>query len=190
MPDMMPDFSVPYPLARRWAVWAAGGAKPAKGGRGKKAVDSAAPAVQGGFDTIQSMWQWLNTLPTPSRMGYETTLHVFQEGVSPSWEDPRNASGGRWTWNTTQPAAADVMWLRLCLMTCGETLEPDYGAFEITGLVITKKRAYIRISVWTADRLQADRLLRIGGTLKSDLALPLVEYQDHGAQFNVFRYVV
>ena len=47
------------------------------------------------FDTVQTFWMMYQHLRRPTAMPYGTTLHIFQSGIKPVWEDPALAKGSR-----------------------------------------------------------------------------------------------
>ena len=61
--------------------------------------------------TVEDFWSLYNHIETPSKLPFGSDYSLFkvlesldkkfitilsQEGIFPDWEDPRNASGGRW----------------------------------------------------------------------------------------------
>jgi len=186
-----------YPLERAWAVWYNGRAKrpPPRPGRPPPRGDEfTTPTRVGSFDTVSSLWRYMNNIAPPSELKQDVNLFIFQGATEPQWEHPDNKSGGRWTFSVdnSNAAAADTAWTVVYLALVGETLDPG---FEIVGVTASRRRHYIRISVWTKDRKNDSAVLEIGHTLKRILAVPLgpglkIEYQDHGAAFESYRHTL
>lgn len=47
------------------------------------------------FSTAEEFWRVINNVSSPSRLSY-ADYSVFRSGVTPMWEDPVCAKGGRW----------------------------------------------------------------------------------------------
>jgi translation initiation factor 4E len=188
-----------FPLERKWAVWFSGPAAappPARQARGRKPEkpEPLPPKRIGDFACIVAMWQQMKILPAPSCYAVDGSLYVFQEEIDPFWEHPCNANGGRWMFsiptekNGDAGTDTDAAWRRLWLALAGETLDPDQ---EVTGIILSRRRFYTRFSIWTKDKLCADRIMQIGGRIKDQLSAGVkIEYQDHGAQFGDYRYTL
>jgi hypothetical protein len=183
-----------HPLERVWAIWISGGQKlPDRGGSGggkrRGASTDRGPMELrriGEFGTIEDLWRWLNNLPRPSELAVDANLFIFQDDVDPAWEHPANKAGGRWVNSST--SIPDNAWRDLCLGLFGETLDAQR---EVTGLVLSRRRAYVRVSIWTRNKTKKDELLGIGHAAKAALRVKKLEYQDHGASYDVgSRYTI
>lgn len=192
------DLEAIYPLERTWAVWWSGGRKlPGRGApkgrhdtRRNGKVPPSAPEITraGAFDSIQTFWCWFNNLPPPSRLAVDANLFIFQDGIDPAWEHPDNKEGGRWV--TSATALPDDSWRDLVLGLVGETLDLIETP-EITGLVLSRRRAYFRVSVWTRNKTKDTEVMTIGRRAKDLLAVPGMEYQDHAVGYDAgYRHVV
>jgi translation initiation factor 4E len=178
------DQATPYPLERAWDVWASFGQKfPNRTGRRRGALPSRAPIELvnlGGFATVQDFWCWHNNLPAPSTLPIDGNLFLFQRGIDPAWEDPANVNGGRWV--ASAAVVPDEAWLGLCMALVGEHLDP--GA-EVTGLVLSRRRDYGRVSVWTREKTKEAEVMLVGRRLRELLGAKSaeLEYQDHGVGY-------
>jgi translation initiation factor 4E len=178
--------SLQHPLEREWRVWFTPAVrKPPRGHKGPS-VDEP-PSDIGYFRTIEFMWRYMNNLPEPGKLAIGANMYIFESDVKPSWEDPGNIRGGRWTFSIDRAESADETWKTIYLMLFGETLDPDK---QIVGIALARRRLYTRISVWTRDRENDVATLAIGKILKAELARPSIEYQDHGAEFESYRHVI
>ena len=180
-----------FPLKREWGVWFSGPAPAASKGRRTKPIIEE-PGRHGGFSCIATMWQWMNNLPPPSRIAVDGTIHLFQKGVEPFWEDPANTNGGRWMFSIPiengNDSAADAAWESLFLGLFGETLDPGS---EIVGVVLARRRNYTRFSVWTRNKLNNGVVLLIGNRVNAFVPNGChLEYQDHGAAFGEYRHAI
>jgi translation initiation factor 4E len=164
-------------LDRSWDVWVsvrtAGGV----------------PRVAGGFSTVGDMWRLMNNLPAPSRAPVEANICQFQSGVHPTWEDERNERGGRWMFSVASPRDADVAWRNLYVALSGETLDPKY---DVVGIIMARRRNYTRFSVWTRDKDDEEAVLAVGVRIRAAVAAKklVLEYQDHGAAYDQYRYTM
>ena len=48
------------------------------------------------FSTVQDFWSIYQHLKRPNQLEQGTQINLFVKGIKPEWEDPQNASGGRW----------------------------------------------------------------------------------------------
>lgn len=46
--------------------------------------------------TVEEFWSTYNYLKRPNDLSSTTDYHFFRDGIKPTWEDPKNAKGGKW----------------------------------------------------------------------------------------------
>ena len=46
--------------------------------------------------TVEQFWSTYNYLKRPNDLSSTTDYHFFRDGIKPTWEDPKNAKGGKW----------------------------------------------------------------------------------------------
>ncbi|KAK4049482.1 hypothetical protein OIO90_005433 [Microbotryomycetes sp. JL221] len=116
-------------------------------------------------------------------------LHFFRTGVSPTWEDPWNAKGGRLT--ISPPAAVfESVYERLLLLVAGSVLEMQATAAhednkskkseetgQIIGVVASRRARGDRIEVWLGgtDQLQppnSEWIDKLKESLSEQLGMP------------------
>ena len=87
-----------------------------------------------------------------------TDFHLFKEGISPTWEDAQNKSGGKWMLKLKKGIASRY-WEDVLLAVIGEQF--DVGP-EICGAVLSVRSNEDIISVWnkTADSNEAVNKIR------------------------------
>ena len=135
----------------------------------------------GHFTTLESFFDTFATLHRPSRLEKNSNYHFFKNGVKPLWEDPENASGGRWVITLRDrgqtagsraghEALLDRSWMWLVLALIGETLEEND---LVTGAVCSLRGKGDRITVWTRRKEPVDEINSLGQRL-----LELLELQD------------
>jgi len=157
------------PLNRTWALWA----------RNVEAKDG--DKIVAKFRTIGDMWRVMNYLPTDI-LRLENSVMYFQDGISPTWEDEANRSGGRWMYqldgNTPSTVAAIAKaWEILCLEVFGEGISPNSN--EVIGIVLNRREKYTRFSVWTRHALDAKETKMVGAGIRHFVTGAKLEYLRH-----------
>jgi len=188
-----------YPLSIAWNIWYV-----SKYSENKMYNES--PKTICGFACVDTMWRWMMQKELqPGSLITGSDLFIFKSGVEPTWEDHNNKFGGRWTASMVKGIAE--AWMSVYLGLIGGTLDP---AGVVIGATIAKRKNYTRISVWTNDRTSPENL-KIGKIIKKYLmdanvamqmpivkgmkrplmSSPRLEYQDHGANYDVpMRHVL
>jgi hypothetical protein len=46
--------------------------------------------------TVEQFWSTYNYLKRPNDLSSTTDYHFFRDGIKPTWEDSKNAKGGKW----------------------------------------------------------------------------------------------
>ncbi|KAF4724027.1 hypothetical protein FOZ63_027788 [Perkinsus olseni] len=139
------------------------------------------------FSTAEDFWRVINNVSSPSRLSY-ADYSVFRSGVSPMWEDPVCAKGGRWivavdrfmrrdARSSGQEEALDESWLNVMLSLIGGSTYLDDSTGEdipICGSVCSMRKYNCKIALWvgTADE---DILMKAGRQFKESLK-PLIDY--------------
>jgi len=133
------------------------------------------------FHTVEDFWCLHNNIYPPSRLVSGSNYHLFKTGIEPKWEDPKNASGGKWIFvlpRNLKPHI-DEFWLRTVLSLIGENyIESE----EICGCVVSIRKTGDKISLWTSNALNTEGILAIGETMRTCLEIPpdvKIGYQVH-----------
>ena len=58
--------------------------------------------------TVEQFWSTYNYLKRPNDLSSTTDYHFFRDGIKPTWEDPKNAKGGKWIVSGT--AVVEIQW--------------------------------------------------------------------------------
>ena len=83
-------------------------------------------AVQkiGSFDSVEGFFGIYDHLVKPHSLTSEshvTDYHLFREGISPTWEDPKNRNGGKWIVRLRKvEGLASLYWEDLIMALVGE----------------------------------------------------------------------
>lgn len=111
---------------------------------------------------VAIMWQYLNNIPW-SDLHVGCDVLIFKKGIQPTWEDPANAGGGRWSAEVhgsfkldarTKNKAAASLWQDLVLLCLGHTF-PHVDL--ITGVAIgVRGNGNTRVCIWVRPLSRAD----------------------------------
>jgi hypothetical protein len=99
-------------------------------------------------------------------------LFVMRKGITPTWEDLKNRSGGAFSFKVYNKNVPSV-WKELCYLLCGETLINDDEIYKsVNGISISPKKSFCIIKIWMSGCLNQDpkiitpvNLLSINGCL-------------------------
>jgi len=135
--------------------------------------------VIGEFATVEEFCRYFNWLKPPSLLEKNSNYHIFKSGIKPMWEDPANASGGKWVLTMkNNPTLLDRCWNWLAMALVGEELE---DGDEICGAVVSLRTKVDRIQLWTRSKDDVDRLNGIGKKLVK--LLDISEADNIGLEF-------
>ncbi|KAL2913423.1 eukaryotic translation initiation factor 4E [Polyrhizophydium stewartii] len=169
-------FTVKHPLQNRWTLWfdAPSSKKTTQKDWGqnlKKIVT---------IDSVEDFWGVYNNVVGTSEIPTSSNYHLFKEGIEPAWEDPANTRGGKWSFMLTKQKKGpelDKYWLHTMLACVGEQF--TYGE-EITGAVVSIRKAQDRICVWTRHADEREKCLKIGEEFKALLpTTDKIAFQSH-----------
>ena len=147
----------------------------------------------GEFDTIFTFWQYWNHFPhadpaslfedpdTKMKVIVEglnksiEAIGVFQDSISPAWEDPINAQGCDLCIRRYQSDFHTLkeLWEKLVLSVIGETLPHNH---EIAGCRVVDKKQNYKFELWLkTDILQAndEKLIQIKSAFSKLFGVPL-----------------
>lgn len=101
------------------------------------------------FDTIEETVVLFETLP--EQMVKNCMLFVMKEGIQPIWEDPKNRTGGCFSYKVTNKNVVNT-WKYLAYYLIGETLAVDVNKSQlINGITISPKKNFCIIKVWLSS---------------------------------------
>ncbi|GAA5839378.1 hypothetical protein JCM11251_003963 [Rhodosporidiobolus azoricus] len=163
------DFTVKHPLYAPWTLWFDSASKQDKA----KSWDDALSEVVS-FQSVEDFWGLYNNIIPPSLLSANSNYYLFKEGIKPAWEDVANAQGGKWSVQLPRgkyTEQIDSFWLYTMLAAIGETFETPYtpptssesdpspasaptplpSTFtnEICGVIVSARKAFFRINIWT-----------------------------------------
>ena len=100
-------------------------------------------------ETVEEMISLYNSVP--EKMTKNCMLFLMRKDINPTWEDPKNAKGGCFSFKISNKNVASI-WKELCYSAVGETLTSD-AKFQnaITGLTISPKKSFCIIKIWMSN---------------------------------------
>lgn len=129
------------------------------------------------FSSVESFWSLHTHLNPPSSLQPTTDYLLFHSGVRrPVWEDPLNASGGKWVLRLRK-GLADRLWEDLVIAVIGDQFDVEDG---ICGCVLSVRGSEDILSVWNRDERDAEAKARIRDGIRKALNLPpatIMEYK-------------
>ena len=142
------------------------------------------------LNTVEDFWIVQHHTKKPSHLDIGSNYHLFRTGVKPMWEDPANVQGGKWVATIASKdelARLDTLWEELLMSAIGEYLD---SGDEVVGVVLGKRRAQVKLAVWTKSKENLEMLQQLGKTFRKELGLEAgtaVEFFPHkdagGAEF-------
>eukprot|EP01105_Mastigella_eilhardi_P025599 TRINITY_DN701_c0_g1_i19.p2 TRINITY_DN701_c0_g1~~TRINITY_DN701_c0_g1_i19.p2 ORF type:complete len:300 (-),score=64.32 TRINITY_DN701_c0_g1_i19:1340-2239(-) len=137
----------------------------------------------GMFASIQEFWQsWCEMLQLfdPFRQG--SSVHVFRQGVSPTWEDPANCNGGKFSFGlkNLRPEEVRHTWFALVIAMMFGLIDE-----EISGVILHVRDWGCQFSVWNSRRLTPVEIQAVTSRLCCLIGKPRLpvkfNYHDHAA---------
>mmetsp|Transcript_24623 Transcript_24623/g.42399 ORF Transcript_24623/g.42399 Transcript_24623/m.42399 type:complete len:261 (-) Transcript_24623:925-1707(-) len=170
------DFSRKHLLQHRWTLYF--------DNLGKKASHSSWESNLkkiASFDTVEDFWCIYNNIQQASRLASGCNYHMFKDDVEPKWEDPWNENGGKWTYQIPQKQRhlLDHVWLEVLLALIGEQFD-DFD--DVCGVVVSLRRGFDKISLWTKSAHNEELQRHIGWQLKRVIGVDdrqMIGYQLH-----------
>lgn len=143
----------------------------------------------GSFDSVNGFFGIYDHLVKPSSVpaGCVADYHLFREGITPTWEDPRNKNGGKWIMRLrkTKEGLSSLYWEELLLSIIGE----DFGDLtdHICGAVVSIRANDDIVCLWNADANDSEATNRLRDLIREKLDLPQfisLEYKRHSLSRN------
>ncbi|GAA5975578.1 hypothetical protein JCM5350_002655 [Sporobolomyces pararoseus] len=177
------NFNVKHPLYSPWTLWFDSASKQDKAKSWEEALSKVIS-----FQSVEEFWGLYNNIIAPSHLSPNSNYYLFKQGIKPAWEDEANEKGGKWSVQLPRGKYAgeiDTYWLYTMLAAIGETFETPYSdpsasnstspaplpptfSNEITGVIVSARKAFFRINIWTRTSSPTDqeRIENIGRHFK------------------------
>lgn len=167
-PSSVGAVSDELPLQNCWTLWY--DEKVSKG----MERDSYASVLKrlGEFGTVQEFWRYMNHIEV-SNLPTGSNLRMFKSGIEPTWEDPANASGGKYVFEVPSGVAIREAWTYTLLALVGETFENNDS---ICGAVLSlRARNLSTINIWNANAYNSDDIARGEAAIQRLIVAKLAE---------------
>ena len=102
--------------------------------------------------TTKSVEETIAVMETiPDVLVKNCMLFVMREGIKPTWEDPKNRSGGCFSYKVVNKHIYNV-WKELCYVLVGNTISNDKSfVANVTGITISPKKNFCIVKIWLAN---------------------------------------
>ena len=100
------------------------------------------------IESVEEIMSLYDSLP--DQVIKNCMLFLMLDGVNPTWEDPRNAKGGCFSYKISNNSVADV-WRKLSYTLVGESIISNINKNNITGITISPKKNFCIIKIWMSD---------------------------------------
>lgn len=161
-----------HPLQNAWSLWFFEGDRTKTWEENLNEITS--------FETVEDFWSLYNHIKPPSEINIGNDYSLFKQGIKPMWEDPKNQSGGGWSFTCSKSFKGDLdnLWLDVLLCLIGEAFDHSE---EICGATINVRKTNSRINIWTMNCKNEEAVMEIGKKLKEVLRLRHIKinYESH-----------
>ncbi|KAG0198727.1 eukaryotic translation initiation factor 4E [Mortierella sp. GBA30] len=169
------NFNAKHPLNNSWTLWFDNPGKKSNANNWELSLKELIT-----FDTVEDFWGVYNNIMKTCDLSISSNYHLFKQGIKPMWEDPANKRGGKWSIqlprNKTM-SEIDNIWLYTMLACIGEAFEYES---EVCGAVVSVRKAFFRIALWTRSSDNQEVAMSIGRTLKKAANIDgVLEFQPH-----------
>lgn len=140
--------------------------------------DSAMKRV-GAFSSVEDFWAIYVHLRRVNELPIISDYHLFRAGVKPTYEDPANANGGKWTLRLKKGISLRF-WEDLLLAIVGDQFH-DVGD-DLCGAVMSVRNGEDVLSVWNKTSSNGIINLKIRNILRKCLNLGpdvVLDYKSH-----------
>jgi len=130
-----------HPLANKWTMWAH------LPHDTDWSIDSYKKIYTIG--TVEEAIALTETLP--DILVKNCMLFLMKEGIKPIWEDPKNRSGGCFSYKISNKCVYEV-WKDLSYVLVGETISQQSSfVANVTGITISPKKNFCIIKIWMSN---------------------------------------
>jgi hypothetical protein len=110
--------------------------------------------IMGDIQTAEEVILLNETIP--EQVIKSCMLFLMRKGITPMWEDPRNRTGGCFSYRVLNKQVPEL-WRLLMYLACGETLasNPKFNR-HINGMTISPKKNFCIIKIWLDTTVYQD----------------------------------
>jgi len=169
------NFNIKHPLFHEWSLWYDNPGKKSSQATWDQNLNHLVD-----FDTVEDFWGVYNNVAKATELATNSNYHLFKKGIKPMWEDKANQRGGKWVvqlMRSRRPEEVNELWLYTMLGCIGESFEYED---EVCGAVMSVRKGFYRIAIWTRSSNRRDVCESIGRQFKSILGLTVpFDFQTH-----------
>ncbi|KAF9917327.1 eukaryotic translation initiation factor 4E [Lobosporangium transversale] len=169
------NFNVKHPLNNSWTLWFDNPGKKTNPNTWEQSLKELITV-----ETVEDFWGVYNNVMKACDLAINSNYHLFKQGIKPMWEDPANKRGGKWSIQLPRNktiSEIDNIWLYTMLACIGEAFEHEN---EVCGAVVSVRKAFFRIALWTRSSDNQEIVMNIGRTLKRSANIHgTLEFQSH-----------
>ncbi|KAG0246206.1 eukaryotic initiation factor 4E [Mortierella sp. GBAus27b] len=169
------NFNAKHPLNTPWTLWFDNPGKKTNANTWEMTLKELIT-----FDTVEDFWGVYNNIMKTCDLQISSNYHLFKQGIKPMWEDSANNHGGKWSIQLPRNKTMgdiDNIWLYTMLACIGGAFEQEN---EVCGAVVSVRKAFFRIALWTRSSDNRDLAMSIGRTLKNQTGIDgQFEFQPH-----------
>ncbi|OZJ05458.1 hypothetical protein BZG36_01644 [Bifiguratus adelaidae] len=161
------NYNVIHPLQNQWTLWFD---NPGKKANAQSWSQNLKELIT--FNSVEEFWGVYNNVVKVSDLAISSNYHLFKKGVRPEWEDPENTNGGKWVIQFPRGKTGEEInniWLYTVLACIGEAFPYED---EICGAVVSVRKIFYRISLWTKTCDDREKCEAVGRQLKQALGIP------------------
>jgi translation initiation factor 4E len=172
---------IKHNLHSTWCLWV----NMFQGKKDRKEQWANANAMVHTLNTVEDFWCLYNNINGPSQL-MNGDISLFKQGISPAWEDPACANGGRWVIKLDKVRDVDETWLNLILALIGEETFDDGDNDIVCGAVLSTRKAGSRkLAVWLKTA-QSGPITRVGNKfmdiMKSTMSMAELSFENFSKQ--------
>lgn len=98
------------------------------------------------FDTVEGVVTLCEILP--EKMIKNCMLFIMRDGIQPTWEDPKNSTGGCFSYKVNNKVVESA-WTNLLYSLVGETLSANNNLMKtVNGITISPKKNFCIVKIW------------------------------------------
>lgn len=102
--------------------------------------------ILGDIQTADEILELNRNIPEP--VIKSCMLFLMRSNITPMWEDPKNRSGGCFSYRVINKLVPEI-WKTLFMLCCGESLTSDSQNYHhINGITVSPKKNFCIIKLW------------------------------------------
>jgi len=124
----------------------------------------------GKITSPESLWRYWGLLTNPENLQDGINLRLFDSEVRPSFDDPANGNGGKWTIHTAKKGSQSL-WSELIISVLGNRFK---FSEDINGIILSTRGPVLTISVWNKTINDPIKITTTGAELQEFLKTPSI----------------